>query len=150
MEARRFPVTGGSQGIAAMVSLTREAGHEVLFTLQLPDALHREMKDVPAYALIVANAGPKLKPDSPFKPADVPTPAGAMDIRMGPKASMAALTNVLMPLTHRPVMDRTGIAEGLPIALVFGRAPAHQLTVIARPVPTVPVRQSRCGYPRDR
>jgi len=40
---------------------------------------------------------------------------------MGPKAQLSALANFLTLMLHRPVADRTGIAEGFPIALFFAR-----------------------------
>jgi uncharacterized protein (TIGR03435 family) len=82
-------------------------------------AVHRETRNIPAYSLVVASGGHKLRPDVPFRAVDRPTPAGAVDIRMGPKASMSAMTNILTTITHRPVLDRTGITEGFPMVVFY-------------------------------
>jgi uncharacterized protein (TIGR03435 family) len=82
-------------------------------------AVHRETKTVPAYSLVVAGGGHKLKADAPFQYKDRPTPAGAQDFRMGPQGRISALAEVLTRRTHRPVFDKTGITEGYPIVLFF-------------------------------
>jgi uncharacterized protein (TIGR03435 family) len=79
-------------------------------------ALHRETKDVAAYALVVAKGGAKLSHDAP----STPPRRGTAGIRMGPNGSVSALANFLTLMMRRPVIDRTNITEGFPINLYFG------------------------------
>ena len=52
MQARRFLVTGGSQGIgAAIVELARRAGHEVVFTARNERFIERVAQSTGAYGL---------------------------------------------------------------------------------------------------
>jgi uncharacterized protein (TIGR03435 family) len=78
-------------------------------------ALHRETKDVAAYALVVAKGGAKLSHDA----SSTPPPPGTPGIRMGPNGTLSALANFLTLMMRRPIIDRTGITEGFPINLFF-------------------------------
>jgi uncharacterized protein (TIGR03435 family) len=78
-------------------------------------ALHRETKDVAAYALVVAKGGAKLSHDA----SSTPPPPGTPGIRMGPNGTLSALAIFLTLMMRRPIIDRTGITEGFPINLFF-------------------------------
>lgn len=71
-------------------------------------ALHHEQKDMPAYALVVARNGFKLKP--------VQGPGGGISFEIGSgartmkgKLTLAALANALSAFTGTPVLDATRI-----------------------------------------
>ena len=52
MQPRRFLITGGSQGIgAAVVTLARKAGHEVVFTGRDEQRIERVARDTGAYGI---------------------------------------------------------------------------------------------------
>jgi uncharacterized protein (TIGR03435 family) len=84
-------------------------------------SVHHETRTIPTYALVIADGGLKVNPDGPFLPKDAPTPPGAADLRMGPKANISALANFLTIEMHKLVLDQTGIKEGYPISLFFAR-----------------------------
>ena len=84
-------------------------------------AVHREQKEMPVYALVVAKNGPKLKPsETPVAPpSDRPAgPGGVMKGNMNVKMmgrgrleanqmSMSSFTDILSQLVDRPVVDMT-------------------------------------------
>jgi uncharacterized protein (TIGR03435 family) len=88
--------------------------------------LHRESKEAPVYALVVAKGGPKLK-----KSEMAAVPAGSAGggpgrgIRMGPGKlegngmDMGFFTDVLSTLVGRPVLDRTELKDAYDCTLEF-------------------------------
>ena len=89
--------------------------------------IHREVKELPVYALVVAKGGPKLQkadidekdcPDSSASPAPDPTTlchslGGGRGRGIHARAvSISELANGLENYTDRPLVDKTGI-EGL-------------------------------------
>jgi uncharacterized protein (TIGR03435 family) len=81
-------------------------------------AVHKEKKEMSAYALTVAKGGSKLRADAPFLPKDAPTPQGAGDLRAS-GASMDGLANLLSYAMKKPVVDRTGISGSFPIFVYY-------------------------------
>ncbi len=99
-------------------------------------ALHRETKEHPIYALVVAKGGPKLTPaeaaagDAPApaaNPSKDGVPRGAMMMLIDPagmhlRASSATLANLAEMISHvceRPVVDSTGITGQYDFDLIF-------------------------------
>jgi len=76
--------------------------------------IHREVKDVSAFAMVINSGGPKLKESTVGKDDSGPTfsqtisytGAGKMEVR---RASMAEFAGFLSGLIHRPVVDMTGL-----------------------------------------
>jgi uncharacterized protein (TIGR03435 family) len=73
--------------------------------------LHHEQKDIPAYGLVVARNGFKLKPVGD-PPAGIHFSIGSRVRTMKGKLALAALANALSAFTGSPVLDMTGI-EGI-------------------------------------
>jgi uncharacterized protein (TIGR03435 family) len=83
-------------------------------------AFHREMKDMPVYALVVAKNGPKLKES---KGGDGITdmsggPAG-VSVMEGHDSPIGTLTGVLRQKLDRPVLDETGLKGLYDYKLMF-------------------------------
>ncbi|HXE08251.1 MAG TPA: TIGR03435 family protein [Acidobacteriaceae bacterium] len=101
-------------------------------------SVHREMKEVPVYELVVAKGGVKFhetKPDEP-KPAGATLPGGGM---MGPgpdgathmyNFSMNLLCALLSEKSERPVVDKTGLTGHYSIDI---REPAQMAAPSASP-----------------
>ena len=71
---------------------------------------HRETKELPAYALMVAKNGPKLTPHTGTHGEGTNSEGSHGVIHMtGTDLTMAAFVNFLARETDRPVIDRTGI-----------------------------------------
>lgn len=101
--------------------------------------VHREKKEVPVYALMVAKGGPKLPgakeggcvkfgPDSPPPPLPAPgqlppTICGgflrAPNLLQAGKVDMSQLVNVLSDVLDRPVIDKTGFTGTFDVKLEF-------------------------------
>ena len=108
--------------------------------------LHKENKEVPLYALVVAKGGPKLKESPREDPAatqdarpsgppqvgrdgrvQMPRGGRGMAIMMGPKglhaeaarSTMAQLADFLASQLGRPVLDQTGLTAQYDFALDF-------------------------------
>ena len=68
-------------------------------------AMHREVKELPVYGLVVGKNGTKLK-EVEFGPSGNDTSPGKLS---GRKSTMATLSNVLSRQLDRPVVDMTGL-----------------------------------------
>jgi uncharacterized protein (TIGR03435 family) len=84
--------------------------------------VHKEVKDMPVYALVIAKGGPRLKP----APADTDCPMGVPCSRAGggpaaglllPDTDMQNLANIMTVFARRIVIDRTGIQRHFEIKL---------------------------------
>jgi uncharacterized protein (TIGR03435 family) len=78
-------------------------------------AVHREMKDFPGYALVVAKNGPKLRPSKEI------SGHGQIesDRLLCPGCSLGALAGMLARVTGRPIADKTGIKGTYDIKLEY-------------------------------
>jgi uncharacterized protein (TIGR03435 family) len=76
--------------------------------------IHRELKDLPMYSLVVAKNGPKLT-----KNIDAPGPEATMGSGQlkGSKISMSILAGMLAQLLDRAVRDDTGISGDFDVKL---------------------------------
>jgi uncharacterized protein (TIGR03435 family) len=77
---------------------------------------HREMKDVPGYALVVAKGGPKLKSNDNVR--QNMTYAGGLQASQVPLETLASM---LAKPAGRPVVDKTGIEGKYDIRLSYAR-----------------------------
>jgi len=70
-------------------------------------AVHKETKELPVYALVLAKNGPKLKQSQDQKgPMHIAMERGQLN---GQQCSMETLAKVLSPRLARSVLDRTGL-----------------------------------------
>ena len=102
--------------------LSKEQVAQMLQTL-LADrfqlSIHREMKDIPIYALVVAKGGPKVKPPDPSK-TGMRTSAGNEGIHITAwQGSMGKLADQLSVTAGRPVLDKTGLPGNYAFTLAF-------------------------------
>jgi bla regulator protein BlaR1 len=72
---------------------------------------HFEMKEMPAYDMVVSKGGAKLKPFDPARLPDVPRDSHAEAVMVG-VGSVGQLGDILARAAGRPVVDKTGM-EGL-------------------------------------
>jgi uncharacterized protein (TIGR03435 family) len=72
--------------------------------------LHRESKDAPIYALVVAKNGPKLKESAPGAQGSIGMSQGNLSARGVPVAALADQLSGPVFQLGRPVIDRTGIS----------------------------------------
>jgi len=81
--------------------------------------LHHDTRDVPAYALISAKNGPKLKPSAPDAVSKTTLPAAQAPTKkaVSPKITMTRLALILSSYAGRPVVDMTGIEGNFDVAL---------------------------------
>jgi uncharacterized protein (TIGR03435 family) len=79
--------------------------------------IHREIKDLPMYSLVVAKNGPKLT-----KNIDAPGPGATIGSGQlkGSKISMSILADLLAQLLDRTVRDDTGISGDFDVKLDWG------------------------------
>lgn len=79
--------------------------------------IHREIKDLPMYSLVVGKNGPKLT-----KNIDAPGPEATMGSGQlkGSKISMSILADLLAQLLDRTVRDDTGISGDFDVKLNWG------------------------------
>jgi uncharacterized protein (TIGR03435 family) len=68
--------------------------------------VHRETKDLPEYALVVAKGGSKMKEIANLPQAGISSNCGLMT---GTRTTMTNMTVVLSRQLGRPVLDRTGL-----------------------------------------
>ena len=77
---------------------------------------HRETREFPVYALVVAKNGPKLKEAAPDSDDKSNGTRGRLNDR---GASMSTLANQLARRVDRPVVDRTGLQSRYDFTLVW-------------------------------
>jgi uncharacterized protein (TIGR03435 family) len=132
--------------VAALAKLSpeeRTAQQRLMMQALLADRFkmkaHRETKELPIFALVVAKGGPKLKETDPNAPPMLPpappngmrppegAPKGGSGMMMmspgGIKAQgvpVANLANILTMQLHRQVVDKTGLTGNYDIDLKFG------------------------------
>jgi uncharacterized protein (TIGR03435 family) len=95
----KLPPGAGKQQIPQML--------QTLLTERFGLAVHNASKTMPAYDLVVAKNGPKLKSAAPDGSGSNYILKGKI---VGPQLSMGALADILSRQTARPVKDTTGIA----------------------------------------
>ena len=95
----RLPPGAAKQQIPQML--------RTLLTERFGLAVHKTSKTMPAYDLVVAKNGPKLKSAAPDGSGSNYILKGKV---IGPQLSMGALADILSRQTGRPVKDDTGIA----------------------------------------
>ena len=93
--------------------------------------VHREVKEVPVYSLVVGKNGPKFKPTNPDETHDgVKLPFGGIlspgqngiTLYAAPMTSLAALMSSLGRMgTGRPIQDKTGLTGLYDIVLAQGQ-----------------------------
>lgn len=111
MESDKYDVTGQPEGDGLpAVSQLREMIQSLLAD-RLKLAFHRETRELPAYAILVGNAGPKLTKNE-NNPNGLPglffKGLGAM---VNTNATMADFAGVMQAsVLDRPVVDRTGLS----------------------------------------
>jgi uncharacterized protein (TIGR03435 family) len=114
MEAQRFDITAKLPEGAAKDQAP--AMLRALLADRFKMTMHREKKDHPIYALVVAKDGPKLKESAPV-PAAAATGGPTGPVRTSMSAAgqhieaqaitLPALADLLAPLVDRPVVDMT-------------------------------------------
>ncbi len=78
-------------------------------------AVHREMKDVSGYALVLAKGGPKLKPGDQTAGQNMILPGRLVQ----PNATLADFSSLLDHPVGKPVIDKTGLPGTYKIDLKF-------------------------------
>jgi uncharacterized protein (TIGR03435 family) len=91
--------------------------------------LHREMRDLPVYDLIVGKNGPKFKESSPDAKSSVtvtvaPGPSFRMVFSNKPISELARVLTMNQGVTDRAVVDKTGLKAGYDFTLEFSRGAA--------------------------
>jgi len=83
--------------------------------------IHKELKELPTYAMTVAKGGVKMQESKETEGnRGLRTTRGKMT---GQRASMATLVNVLSGMVGRPVLDRTGLTAGYDFELTWSPEP---------------------------
>jgi len=92
-------------------------------------AFHRETKEAPVYALVVARSGPRLKEDREgevqrirVSPATTRQGQAQIDVQASP---VRALTGALANTLGRPVLDKTGLPGKYDLHLEWTPEPAR-------------------------
>jgi uncharacterized protein (TIGR03435 family) len=109
------------------VTLTQSRARQLLQTL-LADRfqlrLHREMKEMPVYALVVGKAGPKFKESTPDATGRMIASVSLTTVTSTfTKSQMDSLVRVLSSAADRPVLDQTRLTGFYDYKLEFARDP---------------------------
>jgi len=87
----------------------RPAMMQALLAERFHLAVHRESKEMPAYALVVAKSGPKLQQVEPGGTSMNDNEDNSSRRITAERVSMAALAEALARIVEHPVVDRTGL-----------------------------------------
>ncbi len=86
--------------------------------------LHREMREMPVYALVVGKAGPKLKESAPDAPTRMTASVSVATVTsIFTRSQMDSLVRVLSGAADRPVLDQTGLTGYYDYKVEFARDP---------------------------
>ena len=102
----KFPAASSADQVRLML--------QALLNERFGMRFHREMREVPAYALIVAKSGLKARPAAEGSLGGFRRGAGHLESRSG---TMAALADKLSQSSDRPVVDKTAIPGAYEFAL---------------------------------
>lgn len=139
MGSARFDITAKLPAASTQDQIAQMMG--ALLTDRFAMKMHRESRELPVYALVVAKGGPKLKES---EPGPEPDPKAAVNVVAngnsggttvdmghgaslgvgnnkieGRKMNMAAFAEVLARFTDRPVIDATGLDKRYDLTLEF-------------------------------
>jgi len=87
----------------------RPAMMQALLAERFHLAVHRESKEMPAYALVVAKSGPKLQQVEPGGTSMNDNESNNSRRITAERASMAVLAETLARIVEHPVVDRSGL-----------------------------------------
>jgi uncharacterized protein (TIGR03435 family) len=99
-------------------------------------AVHRESKDLPGYALVLAKGGFKIKPVEPGA-SGIETRGGPIQTLTARKASMARLAETMARRLVQPVVDKTGVGGVYDFELRFTSDDLAASTTTADAPPTL-------------
>ena len=120
LKSQQYDVTAKPPGTAGLTYREMRPMLQQLLVQKFHLAVHREMKDVEGYALVVAKGGAKLTPASGDSERKYILPSG---IRFG-NTSIATFAAALARSASRPVVDKTGLEGNYDINLEFAAPPA--------------------------
>ena len=113
--SEQYDITAKLEGDAGLTSEQLRPLLQQLLEQRFSLAIHREMKDVQGYALVVSTGGPKLQ-------ASKGAPGHAYILANGlscQNRSIGVLAGMLSRPTGRPVVDTTGIKGNYDITLEY-------------------------------
>ncbi len=102
----RYDIVAKAAGNASPAEIRAMIGP--LLTERFKLQFHREMRDLPVFALTVAKGGPKIKEGDGGESSAYPDGKGGITFKNYPIAALAGLLSNL-PGVGRPVLDRTGL-----------------------------------------
>jgi uncharacterized protein (TIGR03435 family) len=105
----RYDIVAKAAGPVASEQLQRMLGPLLADRFHL--AFHRETRELPVFALVVAKDGPKFKPGDGGETSMRPDGTGGFFYKNYSMATLAAALS-LMTAVGRPVLDRTGLPGG--------------------------------------
>ena len=115
-----YGVTAKADGDAAPTEQQFGQMLQTLLAERFQLKIHREMKEQPAYELVVAKNGPKLKPAATDAKAFTNWNAGVLSsLYSAKKTTMATLAWMLKTQVERPVIDKTGLTGSYDFDLTY-------------------------------
>jgi uncharacterized protein (TIGR03435 family) len=125
IDSARFDIEGKAQDPHATEAQLRQMLQPMLAE-RFHLVFHRESKELPLYALVVAKGGPKLlPPHDPSRPGGVDFRMGGTQI-IGTNAPILGLADALSERLQRTVVDKTGVDGRYDFKLAF--TPDDRLT----------------------
>ena len=116
--SERYDVTAKPEGDLSLTYEELAPRLQQLLAQRFKLAIHREMKDVQGYALVIAKGGPKLKQGTPGNSAGGAIFPGGL---RNPNTSLDTFAAMLARPTGRPVVNKTGIAGNYDIDLRYAK-----------------------------
>jgi uncharacterized protein (TIGR03435 family) len=129
----RFSIVAKAEGDAVRTMGEFRQMMQLLLADRFKLKAHREMREIPVYALVVAKNGPKLTPSA----ADAdPTahygPSGGQYRAFMPKGTMEDLRDAIASASlGRPIVDKTGLTGTYDIKLTY--TPERRVNGLADP-----------------
>jgi uncharacterized protein (TIGR03435 family) len=117
----RFTILAKAEGDGARSQYEFRLMTRLLLAERFKLKFHRETRETPVYALVVAKNRPKMKPGAPeAEPIAHYSFLGTNNIVTCPKADMETVLNAVKNgISDRPVLDHTGLTGTYELRLVY-------------------------------
>lgn len=122
-DKEKWDIEARSAGHTTSTSAETRAMLQNLLAERFAMKVHRETRQLPAYALTIAKGGPKFKPAAPGTSANIQITGNSIRLDSG---DMSRLSQLLATSVGRPVIDRTGLNQTYDLSLTWDDAPINE------------------------
>src|ERR1035438_4442182 len=123
-ETDYYEIAAKGEGAEVLTQLQARQLLQTLLADRFQLKVHREMREMPVYALVVGKAGPKFRDSAPDATTRMTGSVSQTTVTSTfAKSQMNSLVRVLSGAADRPVLNQTGLTDFYDFKLEFARDP---------------------------